>query len=134
MSVSFQFQFLYLCLAIQGAGAGVDLTDRVSVDRPHGPKNFLEPGHQLRFLCQTHLLQLLWQHLREGEEEEGVGPKASSVKTTDNRTRENARTYCTLSNSYLKGKEGLDTVGSVQTVQAVGPDGPALSPKKTLKC
>lgn len=36
-----------------------------------------------------------------------------------------------LSDSYLEGKKGLDTVGSVQTVQAVGPNGSTLSPKKT---
>lgn len=33
--------------------------------------------------------------------------------------------------TYFKGKVGLDTVGSVQTVQAVGPDGPTLSPEQT---
>lgn len=31
--------------------------------------------------------------------------------------------------SYLKSKKGLDTVGSIQTVQAVGPHSPPLSPK-----
>lgn len=54
---------VYLGLAIQGAGACVDLTDGVSVGRPHGPKNLLEPGDQLGFLRQTHLLQLFGQHL-----------------------------------------------------------------------
>lgn len=55
---------MYLGLAIQGTSARVDLTDGVSVGGPHGPKNLLEPCYQLRFLCQIHLLQLLWQHLR----------------------------------------------------------------------
>lgn len=32
--------------------------------------------------------------------------------------------------SNLKCKEGLNTVGSIQTVQAVTPDGPSLSPEK----
>lgn len=54
---------VYLGLAIQGTGACIDLTDGVSIGRPHGPKNLLEPCHQLGFLCKTHLLQLLWQHL-----------------------------------------------------------------------
>lgn len=54
---------VYLGLAIQGTSASVDLTDRVSVGRPHCPENLLEPGHQLGFLCQAHFLQLLWQHL-----------------------------------------------------------------------
>lgn len=38
----------------------------------------------------------------------------------------------TVSDSYLKGKKSLDTVGSIQTVQAVGPNGPTLSAKREL--
>lgn len=33
--------------------------------------------------------------------------------------------YCLISN--LESKEGLDAVGSVETIQTVGPDGAALS-------
>lgn len=55
---------LYLGFAVQGPGACVDLADWISVGRPHGSKNLLEPSHQLWFLCQTHFFQLLRQHLR----------------------------------------------------------------------
>lgn len=34
--------------------------------------------------------------------------------------------------SYLKGKKCLDTVGSIQTVQAVGPNSSTLSPKEHI--
>lgn len=37
-----------------------------------------------------------------------------------------------VSDSYLKGKKSLDTVGSIQTVQAVGPNGPTLSAKEDI--
>lgn len=65
-SVHFIVHCVYLGLAIQSPGAGVDLTDGVTISWPHGPKNLLKPGHQLRFLCQTHLFQLLRKHLRKG--------------------------------------------------------------------
>lgn len=35
----------------------------------------------------------------------------------------------TATHSYLEGKKSLDAVGSVQTVQAVGPNGSTLSAK-----
>lgn len=39
-----------------------------------------------------------------------------------------------VTHSYLEGEKSLDAVGSVQTVQAVGPNGSTLSAekKKTL--
>lgn len=33
---------------------------------------------------------------------------------------------------YLKGKKSLDTVGSIKTIQAIGPYGPTLSAKKDV--
>lgn len=36
----------------------------------------------------------------------------------------------TLLDFYLKGKKSLDTVGSIKTIQAIGPCGPTLSAKK----
>lgn len=36
----------------------------------------------------------------------------------------------TVAHSYLEGKKSLDAVGSIQTVQAVGPNGSTLSAKK----
>lgn len=33
---------------------------------------------------------------------------------------------------YLKGKKSLDTVGSIKTIQAIGPCGPTLSAKKDV--
>lgn len=38
----------------------------------------------------------------------------------------------TLLDFYLKGKKSLDTVGSIKTIQAIGPCGPTLSAKKDV--
>lgn len=126
----FSVPIVYLGLAIQGTGARIDLTDGVSIGGPHGPKYLLESGHQLGLLCKTHFLQLLWQHLVRLEE------KGVRLKELSQRKKEWLFVlfffFLTKQSPYLKGKEGLDTVGSIQTVQAVGPNGSTLSPKKHI--
>lgn len=54
----------HLGLSFQSPGPSVDLTDGVTVHRPHGAENLLKASHQLGLLSQAEGFQLFRQHLQ----------------------------------------------------------------------